>query len=179
MRKTVVAGVTAILTGLSAAVVALPAEAAPATGIACATNWGAGPRHKDQMVQTKVRAVRAGVHACFDRLVIDLGAGRAPGYRVSYVGAFHADGSGQLVRTSGHAKLLVVVRAPAAAVFNASNRHLVNVAGFPVFRQVAGLGSFEGITSLGVGLTAKKAFRVLEFRDASHRFVLVIDVARH
>ncbi len=179
MRKTAVAGVTAILTGLSAAVAALPAQATTAAPASCSTHWGTGPRHKDQMVQTKVRAVRVGVHACFDRLVIDLGTGRAPGYRVSYVRAFYADGSGKLVRTSGHAKLLVTVQAPAAASFNASNRHLVNVAGFPVFRQVAGLGSFEGITSLGLGLKAKEPFRVLEYQNTSHRFVLVIDVARH
>jgi hypothetical protein len=179
MRTTAVAGVTVILTGLSAAVVALPAQAATAAPAACSTHWGTGPRHKDQRVQTKVRAVRAGVHACFDRLVIDLGAGPAPGYHVSYVRAFHADGSGKLVRTSGRAKLLVSVQAPAVSSFNASNRHLVSVAGFPVFRQVAGLGSFEGITSIGLGLKAKEPFRVFEFQNSGHKFVLVIDVARH
>ncbi len=129
MRKTAVAGVTAILTGLSVAVVALPAQAATSVAAACSTHWGTGPRDRALMVQNKVHAVRAGQHACFDRLVVDLGVGRAPGYHVSYVRAFHADGSGKLVRTSGHAKLLVVVRAPATVSFNATNRHLVNVAG--------------------------------------------------
>jgi hypothetical protein len=177
MRKTAIAAATAILTGLSGVVVALPAQAATTTPIACATHWGTGPKHKDQMVQTRVREVRAGKHACFDRLVIELGAGRAPGYHVRYVKAFHAQGSGQRVPTSGHAKLLVNVEAPAAASFNASSRHLVSVAGFTEFRQVAGLGSFEGITSIGVGLKAKEPFRVFEFKSASHKFVLVIDVA--
>ncbi len=95
MRKSAVAVATTIVTGLSAAVVALPAQAATTAAAACSTHWGTGARHKDQMVQTKVRDVRAGKHTCFDRLVIDLGAGRAPGYNVRYVRAFHADGSGQ------------------------------------------------------------------------------------
>jgi hypothetical protein len=192
MRKTAVAGLTAILTGLGAAVAALPAQAAAtsaatttgggtagatATAAACSTPWGTGARDKAQMVQTKVRDVRVGKHACFDRLVIDLGAGRAPGYHIAYVRAFHAQGSGKVVPTSGHAKLLVNVRAPAALSFSASSRHLVSVAGFAQFRQVAGLGSFEGITSIGLGLDTRKPFRVLEYRTASNNFVLVIDVA--
>jgi hypothetical protein len=188
MRKTAVAGMTAILTGLGVAVAALPAQAvattaattsgaANSTAAACSTPWGTGARDRVQMAQTKVRDVRAGKHACFDRLVIDLGAGRAPGYHIAYVRAFHAQGSGKVVPTSGHAKLLINVRAPAALSFNASNRHLVSVAGFAQFRQVAGLGSFEGITSIGLGLDSKKPFRVLEYRTASHNFVLVIDVA--
>jgi hypothetical protein len=177
MRKTAVAGVTAIVTGLSAAVAALPAWAATSTTKACSTNWGTGARDKALMVQNKVRDVRVGRHACFDRFVVDLGVGRAPGYHVAYVRAFHADGSGKLVPTAGRAKLLVVVRAPAALSFNASNRHLVSVAGFAEFRQVAGLGSFEGITSTGLGLRAKEPFRVFEFRTAIHRVELVVDVA--
>ncbi len=177
MRKSAVAVATTIVTGLSAAAVALPAQAATTAPAACSTHWGTGPRHKDQMVQTRVRDVRAGKHTCFDRLVIDLGAGRAPGYNIHYVRAFHADGSGKLVPTSGKAKLLVIVKAPAANSFDASNRHLVSVTGFASFRQIAGLGSFEGITSIGIGLKAKTPFRVLEYKNAAHKFVLVVDVA--
>jgi len=177
MRKSAVAAAITIITGLGTAVVALPAQAATTTAEACSTHWGTGPRHKDQLVQTRVRDVRAGKHACFDRLVIDLGAGRAPGYDVRYVRAFHTQGSGKLVPTRGKAKLQVVVQAPAASGFNASNRYLASVAGFREFRQVAGLGSFEGYTSIGLGLRAKEPFRVFEFKNAAHKFVLVVDVA--
>jgi len=179
MRKSAVAAVTTILAGFSAAVVALPAEATTTSGTACSTNWGTGLRQRDQLVQMRVRAVRVGMHPCFDRLVIDLGTGRAPGFNVRYVAAFHADGSGELVPTSGKAKLLVIVEAPAASAFNASNRRIANVAGFAVFRQVTGLGSFEGITSMGIGLAAKTPFRLLEFRNSARKFELVIDVAHH
>ncbi len=188
MRKTAVAGLITMLTGLCAAACATSASAtgaapaasaASAAPAACSTNWGTGARDKAQMVPNSVLDVRVGKHACFDRLVFDLGVGRAPGYHVSYVPAFHTQGSGMAVPTTGHAKLLVNVRAPAAASFSASNRHLVGVAGFAEFRQVAGLGSFEGITSIGLGLAATAPFRVLEFRNASNHVELVIDVAHH
>ncbi len=182
MRKTAVAGLIAVLTGLCAAACATSASAdgaAPAASAAgaapaaCSTHWGTGTRDSALMVQNSVRDVRVGKHACFDRLVFDLGVGRAPGYHVGYVPAFHSQGSGMLVPTTGHAKLLVNVRAPAAATFSASNRHLVGVAGFAEFRQVAGLGSFEGITSIGLALGGDCAFRVLAFRNASNHVELV------
>ena len=180
MKRTAVAVLATLFTTLGTAAITLPAQASPSTAArACSTKWGTAPKHAGAMVQTRVRGVRAGEHACFDRLVINLGPGRAPGYRVGYVRAFIADGSGQRVPTKGRAKLLVTVMAPAAESFNASNRHLVSVAGFAQFRQVAGLGSFEGVTSIGLGLRVKAAFRVFEIKTASHKFKLVIDVARH
>lgn len=180
MKRAAVAVMATLITTVGTAAVTLPAQAsAHSAARACSAHWGTAPRHAGVMVQTRVRHVRAGEHACFDRLVIDLGVGHAPGYRVGYVRAFIADGSGQRVPTKGRAKLLVTVRAPAAASFNASRRHLARVAGFAEFRQVAGLGSFEGVTSIGLGLRVKAAFRVFEVKTAGHRFRLVIDVARH
>ena len=199
MRKPAVAGLITMLAGLCAAgcatspsavgspspssspspsaVGSAPASAVGAAAVVCSTDWGTGARDKAQLVQNGLRDVRVGRHACYDRLVFDLGVGRAPGYHISYVSAFRAQGSGQLVPTTGHAKLLVNVRAPAAASFSASNRHLLGVAGFAEFRQVAGLGSFEGITSIGLGLRTTAPFRVLEYQTASHHVELVIDVA--
>jgi hypothetical protein len=178
MRKSAIAALTALLAGAGTATMAVPAQAAPHTAQLCPTNRGTGPRHAGTMVQTKIRDVRVGRHACFDRLVIDLGSGKAPGYRVQYVKAFHASGSGKVVHVAGHAKLLVTVLAPAAASFPANSRHLASVAGFPEFRQIAGLGSFEGVTSIGVGLQARKPFRVFELTSSGHQVKLVIDVAR-
>ncbi len=178
MRKTAIAVATAILAGLGGALTSLPAQAAAVTAQRCHTNWGTAPRHDGTMVQTKVHDVRAGRHACFDRLVVDLGAGQQPGFRVRYVRAFYASGSGKVVHVSGRAKLLLTLLAPAVRGFPASNRHLANVAGFPEFRQVAGLGSFEGVTSIGIGLRARKPFRVIELTGSGHRVRLIVDVAR-
>jgi hypothetical protein len=148
-NNTAVTALTTVLVSLGGVVIAMPAQAATGTA-----------------------------QACFDRLVVDLGPGRKPGYRVRYVRAFYASGSGMVVHVRGHAKLLVTVLAPAASNFPASSRHLVRVAGFPEFRQVAGLGSFEGITSIGIGLRARKPFRVLELTSSGHRVRLIVDVAR-
>ncbi len=176
MRKTAVAVVTTLLASVGSAVITVPAQAATTS---CPAGWGTGPRHSGQMFQTKLRDVRVGQHACFDRLVIDLGRGSKPGYRVRFVRAFYASGSGKAVHVRGHAKLLVTVLAPATDHFPASSRHLARVAGFPEFRQIAGLGSFEGITSIGIGLRARKPFRVMELTSRDHHVEVVIDVARH
>jgi len=186
MRKIAIAAVTTALTGLGLLV---PATAGAATSSAarpaaaaarsCDVHWGSRSKHAGAMVQAKVRSARAGRHACFDRLVIDIGAGARPGYRVRYVHRIIADGSGDVIKVLGHAKLLINVLAPAAASFPASSHHLVKVAGFSAFRQVVGAGSFEGVTSVGVGLRARLPFRVMELRDAGHHTRLVIDVAHH
>lgn len=68
--------------------------------------------------------------------------------------------------------------APAGAHFPANSHHLVNVTGFRTFRQVVGAGSFEGITSLGLGVRAKGLpFRVFRLAGPGSHSRLVIDVA--
>ncbi len=54
----------------------------------------------------------------------------------------------------------------------------MNVAGYPTFRQVAWAGSFEGQTTLGLGVRARLPFRVFTIQDATTSR-LVIDVANH
>ena len=44
---------------------------------------------------------------------------------------------------------------------------------FPEIRQVKGVGDFEGVTSYGVGLASKKAFRVFTLTSPNR---LVVDV---
>jgi hypothetical protein len=181
--------IAAVMTALTGGLVVVPVAAgattsstvrpAAAAARSCDAHWGSKPKHAGVMVQAKVRSARAGQHACYDRLVIDIGTGSKPGYRVRYVHHIVADGSGHVIKVRGKAKLLITVLAPAAASFPASSHHLVNVAGFSTFRQVVGAGSFEGVTSVGVGLRARLPFRVLELRDPGHRTRLVIDVAHH
>jgi hypothetical protein len=186
MRKIAIAAVTTALTGLglvvpvtAGATTSSAARPAAAAARSCDIHWGSKPKHAGAMVQAKVRSARAGQHACFDRLVIDIGSGAKPGYRVRYVHRIIADGSGDVIKVRGHARLLINVLAPATASFPANSHHLVNVAGFSAFRQVVGAGSFEGVTSVGVGLRARLPFRVTELRDPGHRTRLVIDVAHH
>ena len=65
------------------------------------------PRAPAPMVAGPITNVRAGRHACYDRLVIDL-KGKAPGYTVRYVSHGLHRGSGRVVPLRGGAKLLVV-----------------------------------------------------------------------
>jgi len=51
------------------------------------------------------------------------------------------------------------------------------VAGYRTFRQVAHAGSFEAVTSFGVGVRARLPFRVLELSGPGHSSRIAIDVA--
>jgi hypothetical protein len=152
------------------------ATATPGTS-SCGIRWGSKPRRAGNMVGSPISGVRAGRHACYDRLVVVLGAGRRPGYRVRYVRRIVQDPSGRVIAVRGGAKLRITVLGPARRGFPVSSRHLVNVPGFRGFRQVAGAGSFEGITALGLGVRARLPFRAYTLRGPGHGWRLVIDVA--
>jgi hypothetical protein len=132
--------------------------------------------------------VRAGRHACFDRLVLDLGGQDVSfgSYDVRYVPVVHEDGRGNAVPVRGDADLQVVVRAPAYDQYGnvtfapADSREVVDVTGYSTFRQVAWAGSFEGRTTMALGVRARLPFRVFTLQgtpqsDEGPR--LVIDVA--
>jgi hypothetical protein len=155
------------------------AQAAPYCGI----RWGSLAKSSSTMVAGPLTNVRAGRHTCYDRLVIDL-KGRAPGYSVRYVTTVRTEGQGAIVPLRGGAKLLIVVRAPAytstgAPSYRPANpRELVNLTGYTTFRQAAWAGTFEGQTSIGLGVRARLPFRVFTIQDATTSR-LVIDVAHH
>jgi hypothetical protein len=134
-------------------------------------------------VPTTVTNVRTGRHACFDRLVIDL-AGGTTGYDVRYVSSVRQDGSGILVPLRGGSRLQIVVRAPAynintgkATYAPKNNKELANVTGYRTFRQVAFAGTFEGQTTLGLGVRARLPFRVFTLPGPGAGGRVVIDVA--
>ena len=95
------------------------ASAAPVSAQSpyCGIHWGSAPKHAGTMVQSRIRQVKAGEHACFDRLVIELGAGKKPGYRVEYVAQIIQDPSGKVIPVRGGAKLHITVLAPVRAGF--------------------------------------------------------------
>jgi len=178
MRRLIASFVAAMASFALVGTTAVAASAAPAAPDRpyCGIRWGIQPKTAGSMVQTRVRNVRAGQHPCFDRLVIDLGAGPRPGYSVRYVRQIVQDASGQPIPVKGGAKLSIAIQAPARNGFPANSHNLVNVTGFRTFRQVVGAGSFEGITSFGLGVSYKLPFRVfiVKVPGASH---VIIDVA--
>lgn len=179
----VAAVLSALALSLTAALVGAPA----AEAATCAVTWGSTAKTSAPMTSRQITNVRTGRHTCYDRLVIDLnGAGRTTtGYDVRYVSAVHQEGSGAVVPLRGGAKLQIVVRAPAyntagRPTYNPANRReLSNVTGYRTFRQVAFAGSFEGQTTLGLGVRARLPMRVFVLAGPSTGQRLVVDVAHH
>jgi hypothetical protein len=180
-----------VLAAIGALVVALlvPASAAGAASAPyCGLVWGSLPEHRaTSTAGLELTDVRAGRHACFDRLVIQLRGPASPAsYDVRYVAAVHQVGSGARVPLDGGAALQVVVRAPAydssgRATFVPLNRNrVVNVDGYRTLEQVSWAGSFEGRTTLGIGTRARLPFRpftLLGTGGSDGAVRLVIDVA--
>ena len=161
---TILSTVATVTTLTAAALFALPVTAGATT---CSTPWGSTPKAVTNFVHGNLAAVRAGHHDCFDRVVLDDSRANS-GYRVHYVSAVHDQGRGAVVPLRGGAFLEVVDQSAAGRLA------MPSVAGFPTLRQVASGGSFEGYTTVGVGVRARLPFRV--FRSGTH---LVVDVAHH
>jgi len=176
--------IVTLTTALTALVLTVPAQAASFCGI----TWGSLAKAHSAGDAEMVNDVRSGRHACFDRLVIDVGGEDVSfdSYDVRYVPLVHEDGSGRAVPVRGAADLQIIVEAPAYDQFGnatfvpANRREVVSVSGYSTFRQVAWAGSFEGRTDFGLGVRARLPFRVFVLpgvpqSDFGPR--LVIDVA--
>jgi hypothetical protein len=180
--------VATVVAVLVAALVGMVSPASASTS-SCSVTWGSLGKSANGMRPATdfVTHVRAGQHPCYDRLVIDLG-GDARGFRsydVRYA-AVSTEGQGLPVPLRGAADLRIVVRAPSndqagRATFSPRNpREVVGLRGFRTFRQVAYAGSFEGQTTIGLGVRARLPFRVFVLAGSPgdpHGARLVIDVA--
>lgn len=144
---------------------------------ACGTTWGSLPKGTlSDYSEGPLERVRTGRHTCYDRLVIAV-AGSGFGHRTEYVGQVVQDGSGKPVPLRGGARLRIIVQAAAATGFPAGSPDLADVAGYSTFRQVAGAGSFEGQTTIGLGVRARLPFRVFTLPRDGGGTRLVVDVA--
>jgi hypothetical protein len=155
---------------------------ASATTSYCGLVWGSLAESNPAMSTASVTNVRTGQHYCFDRMVVDLN-GPVAGYTAQYVPVVVQDGSGLSIPLQGSAFLQVTVNAPSYdsngnVTYNpAAKAELSNVAGYQTFRQVAYAGSFEGYTSIGLGVRARLPFRVFTLDGPGSGSRLVVDVA--
>jgi len=156
--------------------------AAAQAGPYCGITWGSQSKSVsgDPSPQWPIVNVRAGRHTCFDRLVVDY-RGPASPYRVRYVSAVTKEGSGAVLPLRGGAFLQIDLSSATYDVNTyqptyrpANPKELINVSGWRTFRQVAYGGSFEGYTTLGLGVRARLPFRAFKLSDPGR---LVIDVA--
>ena len=145
-------------------------------------SWGSLPKQSSLVgLDTHLVGVRAGRHPCFDRLVLDLD-GPKTGFRIAYVDEVVQGGSGEPVPVSGGAKVAVVVSAPAhddagQPTVDAGAVDATDVSRFSTFRDVAWAGSFEGQTTIGLGVRARLPFRVFALGGPGDGSRLVVDVA--
>ena len=169
--------------GLAATLAVATSSTATATQGYCGISWGSLPKSAASTETGALTNVRGGRHQCWDRLVLDIRSPGANGYWVRYVDQVTMDGSGHVVPLRGGAKLQIVAVAPAYdsagnATYRPANRNeLVNVAGWTTFRQVAWAGSFEGQTTVGLGVRARLPFRVFVLDGPYGGSRIVIDVA--
>lgn len=185
MRRIVRPLALALALSVSIAPLAAVTSAPAASASACATQWGSLSKARAPHSSKQITNVRSGRHRCFDRLVIDINAqgNGTPGYRVTYVKAVAKDGSGAIVPLRGGAKLRIIVNAPAydddgqLTYTPANQRELVNVAGYRTFRQVAWAGSFEGQTTIGLGVRARLPMRAFVLNNPGGGHRVVVDVA--
>jgi hypothetical protein len=164
MKKTAIT--TALTAAAAAAGLVIPSSSAQAAG--CSVTWGSLAKSVSTATQaTLPGGIRAGRHECYDRLVLDLGGST---YKVRYVSAVRDQGRGAVVPLKGGAFLQIDFRSA-----NLPRPAMPNVAGFTTFRQVGWGGSFEGYTTVGLGVRARLPFRVLEWNnhfivDVAHRW---------
>ena len=178
-RKSIIMLLAVAFTTISFGAVASTASAAAPY---CGITWGSLTKSHDATAVSPLANVRAGRNDCYDRMVLDIEA-VADGYRVEYVSDVYQDGSGALVPLRGGAKLQIVAYAPAygddyGPTYQPANpSELVNVTGFTTFRQIAWAGSFEGQSTIGLGVRARLPFRVFTLAGPGTGSRLVIDVA--
>lgn len=182
-RRTWITRVVAAVAAIGAVSALATTSTATATEGYCGISWGSTTKTATQTRFGHLVGVRAGRHDCFDRLVLDIRAGGVDGYHVSYVDEVSYDGSGQVVPLRGGAKLQVIPHAPAYDdagndTYTPANRtELVNVAGWTTFRQIAWAGSFEGQSTIGLGVRARLPFRVMVLDGPAGGTRIVVDVA--
>ncbi|MEU0093205.1 hypothetical protein [Kribbella sp. NPDC006257] len=164
-----------------AAAVAVPTLADAST--TCPTGWGSLPEASSYRGAGQLTNVRTGQHDCFDRIVFDV-KGKPSWHRVQYVQNVYTSGQGALVPLRGGAKLEIILSVPSyddagnSTYRPANPNELTNVTGYRTFRQVASAGSFEGETTIGLGVRGRLPFRVSTLTGPGTTTTrIVVDVA--
>lgn len=175
MRTTVWRVVLALVLVVAPGLALAPAAAAHPY---CGITWGSLDKSAGDMSAGDLTNVRAGRHACYDRLVLDVSE-PLTGWSVRYVDQVVQDGSGFVVPLRGGARLEVVARVgvePTDAWFRPDGS-LVDTTSWTTFRDVRWAGSFEGVSTVGLGVRARLPFRAFVLAGPGSGSRLVVDVA--
>lgn len=119
--------------------------------------------------------VRTGDHKRFDRIVFEFSSAEIPGYRVEYVDKPVSCGSGEPVTVEGQATL--VVQLVPAQAHNEQGKATVSERdikpSLPTLKQAKLTCDFEGNVDWALGLSEKRAYRVLELANPAR---IVVDI---
>jgi hypothetical protein len=156
----------------------LPAGTASASADQrCAITWDSEPKSAPPTTGSPMVDLTASQHDCYDRLVFHVRTS-ANGYLVRYVDEMYEDVTGTPIPLRGEARLSITVHAPAydenfESTYTYEDRgELLDVSGFETFRQVAWGNSWEGTSTVGLGVRDHLPFRALILPGT-----IVIDVA--
>ena len=165
-------------------------KAAKAEASRCSVvdNWNTAPDDGGLALSpAHLTEVRVGRHGCYDRVVFDVNGPSPVGFLAKYVPVVTADGSGDDVPVAGSAALEVVVRAPFVGSDDPSawqdmprpGDDLVaesQLIGWGALRGITFAGSFEGQTTIAVGVQETRAFRMWTLESADGQR-LILDIA--
>ncbi|NMR18661.1 hypothetical protein [Cellulomonas fimi] len=172
-RSTTVVVLLSLLAGLSL-LIAPSASAHPY----CGQVWGSQERSAGDYSSGYLTNIRSGRHACYDRLVLDVDA-PLTAWSVRYVDEIVQDGSGFTVPVRGGATLEVIVRvnvAESSPLYSTSTGTIIDPVGYRTFRDVVWAGSFEAVTTVGLGVRARLPFRAFVLPGPGEGSRLVVDV---
>jgi hypothetical protein len=169
---------TALLALAGALALAVPAAASVP---ACDLALGSLPESAAPMNASPLVATRTGQHPCWDRVVFQIAGSVGAGWDVQYVDTVRQDGSGTPLTVPGGARLSVVLHHPSAdeqgrPTYLHRVGPVADVAGYQSLRSVVFGGSFEGLTTFGVGVRARLPFRVFALAGPGGDTRIVLDV---
>lgn len=124
----------------------------------------------------KIYAIDNAIHDCFDRVVIRIDTNQKVGFQVEYVDVVRTPGRGDSVELAGEADLLVTVE---AWTVNTDGMNALNLqhTDWPIVEQVVQAGSFEGQTTVGIGLDHQVPFWARHLPTEDGKMRIVIDFA--
>jgi hypothetical protein len=145
-------------------------------GVLVLTAAGATAAAAPPAVPTLI-GIRAAHHPTFDRIVFDFTGGLPSSRQATYVPELIADGSGQRIPIAGRA-ILQVRFEPADAHNDAGNATAPGrvAFGLPNIITAVRAGDFEAVTTYGIGLAKRQAFRMYTLTNP-YRVVVDVDAA--
>lgn len=185
-------------TGPTTAVNGSAARVGPA-GSQCPAerNWTADAKSGgNAMTLSALYLTRVGRHSCYDRVVFDINSPRhaelpeTVGFTARYVLVVTADPSGEPVPVAGHAVLEVTIKAPIYGTDDQGHQpwrtaprvgqSLITpsrISDSGSLAAVAFAGSFEGQTTLAIGVRDRRPFRIWVSTDQGYQHV-ILDILR-